>query len=233
MRFCGECGNPTVPRARFCGHCGAPVRGSEPHAVETGGPHAAEAMAAPDDAWSLRPDLETLAPRGAPEPPDERLQPQAGPPGPEQLEPHPPDVGTPEHNADEPVAPILRTVYPAVVPGPPESVSGADVAHEAGIPPCPSCGGANTTDARFCEHCGHSLAEAATRAVLKGAATLAPAGGGAAPAPAQRAATEALQCSSCGAALEPGDRYCDTCGAPAQQAHPEVCPTCGQPWPRR
>lgn len=205
MRFCGECGNPTVLDAHFCGNCGAPT--DEAHSGLTAAPEPSEMdtvlptgpashtvdashMEASVDARAMDADEAELA-----------------------SEPRGPSDGA--DSGASAIDPILRTTYrPVSVPTPgraelagPEAVSPPATEHI-----CSACRAENEPDAVYCGECGAALAVGRPQADSESAVSGA--------------------CATCGSAIQAGDRFCDTCGAPAPvTAHAPLCPTCGQVWP--
>lgn len=213
MRFCGECGSPTVPGARFCGSCGTPTD-------DGGTEHEHSSL--------QQPDLDTLLPvvkdpGGLTEVTDaESLPLDSGGEKFDSTAEHPNESAqgasnlADDNGADSTIDPILRTTYRPM--SAPESVETSASAAVLGAEPsvddiiCSVCQAANEAGSTFCGDCGSQLvAEPESSAPDSSIVT--------------------LSCSECGEQMQDGDRFCDNCGAPAPQ-HPTECPTCGQPWPR-
>ncbi len=103
-------------------------------------------------------------------------------------------------------------------PPPPPATAPAGPAALPGTP-CPSCGTANPTGAKFCASCGSSMAPPQARCPSCGVEN-APAakfcsscGGAMAAAPAAAPAPPAtLTCAGCGTQLAPGAKFCPSCG---------------------
>jgi len=81
---------------------------------------------------------------------------------------------------------------------------------------CPNCGAQNDPSNHFCDQCGFRLEATSAAAPVATPAATPAAAPAAAPADASAGAT--LTCSFCGAAVVPGEAFCDTCGAPLPPA---------------
>ena len=191
MRFCGDCGNPTVEGARFCGSCGAELTQATP-IVDLPG-------AAPPS-----PELPRVAPE--PVPPMNQLSPAplSTPVNPEHSPKGLPSLNQPSSKSDPPIVPhdvpeVGGDPRPrgSEVPPPP-------AANTASSPraACERCGEPSDSKARFCSSCGADSADSTIGRVAPTSCVRC----GAAPQPGDQF------CDNCGEALLVPHRTCPTCG---------------------
>lgn len=94
---------------------------------------------------------------------------------------------------------------------------------------CPQCGASVVPGEAYCDNCGAALAPTPVEPVAQPAAVYPPAGSPAAPPPPVAAV---ITCPQCGASVNPGDLFCDNCGAvlgAVPAAQPPGVPSSYQP----
>ena len=84
---------------------------------------------------------------------------------------------------------------------------------------CPSCGARQPEDAAFCEYCGQPLAVASQPKLVVSVPAQKPAHP---PTVSITTPDVGVTCPRCGAKLSPDSNFCDMCGTPLRQAHPET-----------
>lgn len=210
---CPHCGNVLQDDAVFCDQCGARVSGV-PAETATAAPAASASQATPMSLTNPASGAVLCPGCGAENLPGEMFCAECGTP----LEAPTPEPVAPQETvtpaeALAPIEPATAAPSPAEDAAPSAETDSAEAATPAQEPglTCAACGAQVRPGDAFCFACGARLADqhapAATPAPAPETVVVAPT-----PAPVE-AATPAYECPSCGAKVQPGDLFCDFCGA--------------------